>query len=337
MYSGFLFLLSYLTSFIAYIAIYGVANGLFLGLPYILPINNACQYLPKRKGLVSGICIMGLGFGALIFNQIIVASMNPNNIPPDSNHYFPPEVANNLPRTWKILAGVYLGIAVIGTSIMIPKKKKVESDETQSLLTDREEAQFPDECQTTRDALTQPHLYVLIFLIASTTAFGMFIAFNYKEYGLTQVQDDKFLTLVGSIGGIANGFSRIFWGTLLDFFSFRILMVIVNTLLLACCLSIDYLAHQKIVLLLYVVVIYFLYGGLFSLMPAKTYQLYGQKTGARIYSYAFLGFSLGSGLQFILHYFLVGHYGRRGWTICFWILAALQSLALIGSIFSNKL
>jgi OFA family oxalate/formate antiporter-like MFS transporter len=82
MYAGSLVLLSFLENFYAYIAIYGVANGLFLGLPYILPINNACQYLPKRKGLCSGLCIMGLGFGSLMFNQIIIAIMNPDNIQP---------------------------------------------------------------------------------------------------------------------------------------------------------------------------------------------------------------------------------------------------------------
>jgi len=83
LYAGSLVLLSFLENFYAYIAIYGLANGLFLGLPYILPINNACQYLPNRKGLCSGICIMGLGFGALIFNEIIVMIMNPNDVSPN--------------------------------------------------------------------------------------------------------------------------------------------------------------------------------------------------------------------------------------------------------------
>lgn len=86
----------------------------------------------------------------------------------------------------------------------------------------------------------------------------------------------------------------------------------------------------------YVIVIYFLYGGQFSLMPAKTYQIYGQKNGARIYSYAFLGFSLGSMMQFLLHYFLVGHYGSDGWNISFFILAGLQFVALLISLFAHK-
>jgi hypothetical protein len=138
------------------------------------------------------------------------------------------------------------------------------------------------------------------------------------------------------MGGISNGLSRIFWGTMLDFFSFRLLMTIVNICLLGIALSIQFVASQKALLLIYVVLIYFLYGGLFSLMPAKTYQIYGQKNGARIYGYAFAGFSLGSTLQFILHYFLVGHYGNEGWNISFYILAGLQFVALIIALFANK-
>jgi predicted MFS family arabinose efflux permease len=150
------------------------------------------------------------------------------------------------------------------------------------------------------------NFYAFLALIALSSSFGMFIAFNYKEYGMLHIQDDQFLTLAGSLGGIANGFSRIFWGTLLDFFTFKTLMIVVNGGLLAIALSIQFLSEQKVFFVIYVVITYFLYGGLFSLMPAKTYQIYGQKNGARVYSYAFFGFSIGSTLQFLLHYFLVG-------------------------------
>ena len=37
-----------------------------------------------------------------------------------------------------------------------------------------------------------------------TAPYGMFVAFNYKEYGLIFIKDDKFLSILGSIGSIAN-------------------------------------------------------------------------------------------------------------------------------------
>lgn len=195
---------------------------------------------------------------------------------------------------------------------------------------------YPNECQSLKDAFIQPLFYVYVLFIALSASFGMFVAFNYKEYGLNNIKDDQFLTLVGSMGGIANGLSRIFWGTLLDCVPFKWLMTIVNFFLLGAALSIQFVADQKAVFMIYVIVIYFLYGGQFSLMPAKTYQIYGQKNGARIYSYVFFGFSLGSTIQFVLHYFLVNHYGEQGWNISFYILAGLQFVALILAIMAHK-
>jgi|JI6StandDraft_1071083.scaffolds.fasta_scaffold03071_14 hypothetical protein len=109
-----------------------------LGLPYMLPMNNAMKYFPNRKGMCSGICIMGLGSGALIFNQIILAVMNPNNIKPNPNtHLFPAEVAMNLPLTWRVLAGVYLALGLLGTALTIPHKPEPNTyQELNSLITE---------------------------------------------------------------------------------------------------------------------------------------------------------------------------------------------------------
>jgi len=93
-----------------------------------------------------------------------------------------------------------------------------------------------------KDAFVKPTFYVYMLFIALSSAFGMFVAFNYKEYGLNNIKDDEFLTLVGSMGGIANGFSRIFWGLMLDYVSFRWLMTAINGLMLCAAISIQFFA-----------------------------------------------------------------------------------------------
>ena len=47
------------------------------------------------------------------------------------------------------------------------------------------------------------------------------MANNYKIYGFQKLEDDKFLTVVGSVGSAANGCSRLFWAYLLDKYGFR--------------------------------------------------------------------------------------------------------------------
>jgi len=63
----------------------------------------------------------------------------------------------------------------------------------------------------------------------------MFVAFNYKEYGLMQIKDDTFITHIGSYGAIMNGLGRLCWGALFDKFSFKLISTIINTIFLTCC------------------------------------------------------------------------------------------------------
>lgn len=53
-------------------------------------------------------------------------------------------------------------------------------------------------------------------ILGSTMPYGGFVAFYYKEYGLTQISSDVFFTVLGSVGSVMNGVARLFWGTMMD-------------------------------------------------------------------------------------------------------------------------
>ncbi len=64
--------------------------------------------------------------------------------------------------------------------------------------------------------------------------FGLMISVNYKTFVKAKILDDKFLTMVGSLGAVACGFSRFFWGRLLEKGTFKVLyytLAIVNAVL----------------------------------------------------------------------------------------------------------
>jgi MFS family permease len=50
------------------------------------------------------------------------------------------------------------------------------------------------------------------------------VAFHFKEYGNKFIDDDHYLSLLGSIGSIANGVFRMIIGATLDLISFRKIM-----------------------------------------------------------------------------------------------------------------
>jgi nitrate/nitrite transporter NarK len=123
--------------------------------------------------------------------------------------------------------------------------------------------------------------------------YGMFIAFNYKEYGLTKIDNDLVLTVIGSAGGLLNGVSRAFWGWLMDKYSFNTISAIINFLSLACCASIYWSINNEMSYLVTVVITYACYGGNFSIYPTQTVRILGKELGGKLYYVVFIGFSIG--------------------------------------------
>jgi sugar phosphate permease len=66
---------------------------------------------------------------------------------------------------------------------------------------------------------------------------------SYKSYGKKYIKDDKFLTIIGAVGSMFNGLSRLFWAAMLDRFEFKRLytgLLITNGLL---ALTVSYAVH----------------------------------------------------------------------------------------------
>lgn len=84
-------------------------------------------------------------------------------------------------------------------------------------------------------------IQLLTLTLSFSVPFGMFIAFNYKEYGSIKIEDDSFLTAVGSCGAIFNGLGRLVFGMLFDKFSFKFISTIINVVLLIFSLTLSFL------------------------------------------------------------------------------------------------
>ena len=50
---------------------YGIIGGVGLGLGYVTPVATAAKWFPDKKGLITGMVVMGFGFGALIMSKIL--------------------------------------------------------------------------------------------------------------------------------------------------------------------------------------------------------------------------------------------------------------------------
>ena len=50
---------------------YGVVGGAGLGLGYVTPVATALKWFPDRRGLVTGLVVMGFGLGALLMSKLL--------------------------------------------------------------------------------------------------------------------------------------------------------------------------------------------------------------------------------------------------------------------------
>jgi len=50
---------------------YGVVGGLGLGLAYVTPVATVTKWFPDRRGLGSGMVVMGFGLGAFLYNHLL--------------------------------------------------------------------------------------------------------------------------------------------------------------------------------------------------------------------------------------------------------------------------
>ena len=50
---------------------YGVIGGAGIGLGYVTPVATAAKWFPDRKGLATGIVVMGFGVGAFLLSKVL--------------------------------------------------------------------------------------------------------------------------------------------------------------------------------------------------------------------------------------------------------------------------
>lgn len=210
------------------------------------------------------------------------------------------------------MSAIYLVIGLLGIALMRPPSSTKETLETVKDKTDDESLLSAKE--TTEPLLEKKHMTLrevvkvclestlsftlekIIWLVVTLTCsipFGMFIAFNYKEYGLLQLSNDSFLTVIGSCGSIFNGLGRFFWGFMLDRFSFRLISSSINGLLLVSAVSASLTVQNQYTFLIAVSIIYFCYGGNYAVYPTHTMRIFGQELGSKVYYIVFTGFSFG--------------------------------------------
>lgn len=254
---------------------YGVLGGIGLGIGYITPVSTLVKWFPDRRGMATGLAIMGFGFAAMIASPAMEYLMTTYSIP----------------ATFYILAAVYFVVMIVSSLYLEkppegyhPKGDRIDKEEKDKAVKDL--AQL-----TANEAVKTRRFYFLWIMLFINVTCGIAILnvaspMSVEMTGLSAAA----AALVVGIMGVFNGAGRLAWASVSDyigrpnvytlFFAIQIVMFAVLPLV-----------SNPILFAVILFVIMTCYGGGFASIPAYIGDIFGTKQLGAIHGYILTAWS----------------------------------------------
>jgi len=323
----------------------GVIGGLGLGLGYISPVSTLIKWFPDRRGMATGMAIMGFGGGAMIGAPLADRLMK----------WFASPAGVGVWQTFLVLAAIYFVFMIGGAlSYRLPpedwKPQGWQPPSTKrSLLTNR---------NVSLDvAWRTPQFWLLWGVLTLNVAAGIGIigmaspmlqeVFGGKLLGipvafadLNKEQLDKIAAIAAGFTGLLSLFNiagRIFWASLSDRLGRKATYMVFFLLGIALYASVPSLAAAGSLALFVAAfgIILSMYGGGFATVPAYLADLFGTKMVGAIHGRLLTAWStagiLGPVLvNYIREYQLAHGVARaQAYSITMYVLAGLLAIGFL--------
>ncbi|MBM7096175.1 OFA family MFS transporter [Bacillus sp. H-16] len=302
-------------SLILFLLTYGLASGLGLGLGYIAPVSTLVKWFPDRRGLATGMAVMGFGAGALITAPVAASMME----------------SIGITSTFYILGACYFVIIILGASYIAPPPEGWMPANMKKDIASGKKVVKKDLSQlTAKQAVRTRRFWMLWTMMLINTSAGIMMIsvaspMAQEVVGLTAAAA---ATMVG-IMGIFNGGGRLAWAAISDYIGRPTVFMIFFVLQIIAFIMMPNITNVLVFQALILVVVS-CYGGGFSNLPAFIGDLFGTKQLGAIHGYLLTTWSLGG----ILGPFIVTQiYDRTGSYIpVFYVFTVLIVIAFLISL-----
>ena len=260
-------------SVVLYWLTYGLLSGLGMGIGYIAPVSTLVKWFPNRRGLATGMAVLGFGSGALITAPVAANLMEAVGI---SNTYF-------------ILGISYFVLMILGALYIAPPKPgDVEEAVASKNVKTQEIAQM-----SAREAVRTKQFWMLwaMHLINVTSGLMMISVASPMAQEVVGLSVAGAATMVGLMG-LFNGGGRLIWAAASDYIGRSNVFVIFFTIQLIAFLTLPFTTNV-IIFQLFIFLVVSCYGGGFSNLPAFASDLFGTKQLGVIHGYLLTTWSLG--------------------------------------------
>ncbi len=337
------FLSSIMTTFVGMMITYGVIFGIGIGFAYVTPIACAAKWFPDKKGMINGIAVAGFGAGAFIFNKITTLYVNPANlaatiIGTDDKLYFSPSspVVGLVPSLLIILGAIYAVMTIVGSlTLKNPPEGYVPDGWTPPLPSKNVNGELVTIDLDRKEAVKLPQFWMIWLMFILTAAAGLFTIGNYKTFGGNAGNasiTDIFLSDVGAYAALFNGLGRIVWGSLADKLKYKKTMIIMFAFQAILMFTFSFTPVNEYMFLIWVCLIYFYFGGNFSLYPTATADTFGSKNLGSNYGIIFTAYGIAGVSGALLAGSLGALIGPQG---LFVTMGILSVLAIVVAYFLN--
>ena len=249
---------------------YGVLGGTGLGIGYIAPVSTLVKWFPDKRGLATGLAIMGFGFASAVWGPTIKILISDIGVA----------------QTFMTLGVVYFVIMFTSALYLQPPeegylpegfKKKVEAGH-KKIKTDLA-------MLGAHEAVKTPRFYGLWLMIFINVTCGIAII-GVASPLLQEVLGVSALVAAAAVGlmGVFNGAGRIFWASLSDYLTRPIVYII----FFATQAVAFYVLPSVTEIIIFQVILYFImscYGGGFASLPAYIGDVFGTKELGAIHGY----------------------------------------------------
>lgn len=261
-------------SVVLYWLTYGLLSGLGMGIGYIAPVSTLVKWFPDRRGLATGMAVLGFGAGALITAPVATKLMAEFGI---SSTYF-------------ILGASYFTFMMLGALYIAPPIEEGALTVQKYATKGRALAQM-----SARQAVRTRQFWMLwsMHLINVTAGLMMISVASPMAQEVVGLSVAGAATMVGLMG-LFNGGGRLIWAAASDYMGRHNVFVIFFVIQLIAFMTLP-VTTNIIVFQLLIFLVVSCYGGGFSNLPAFASDLFGTKQLGVIHGYLLTTWSLGGG------------------------------------------
>ena len=264
----------------------GVIGGLGLGLGYISPVSTLVKWFPDRRGMATGMAIMGFGGGAMIGAPLANLLMNYFKTPTDVGVW----------QTFLAMAAIYFFFMLIGAfRYRIPPAGWRPEGWTPPA---KSNAMISQHNVHLKDAHKTPQFWLIWWVLCLNVSAGIGVIgmaspmlqeifagklIGHPELGFNALSGDQKVVIAGIAAGFAGLLSlfniggRFFWASLSDYIGRKNTYYTFFVLGIICYLLMPWSANlgSKAVFVGAVCIILSMYGGGFATVPAYLADMFG--------------------------------------------------------------